>query len=312
MAASDPPVPGIREMQPPSPRVEPSLANDAAERARRDRELSPSRAAKDAGGDIDAWLKASEAARRASGLRLRLDEAYGVHPRQRMDIWAPPAGVPARAVVAFVHGGFWQEGSKDFGGFPGPTLAAAGIIYAALGYRLAPEASLTEIVADIRLALERLSEVAQGLGIGQRGIIVAGHSAGAHLAASLLAGPGAPAPASLAGLVLVSGVYELAPIAASYVNEAVAMSEVEIADLSPARHRPMRDVPVSILAGAEEAGEFLRQSALLAEAWRPHLSSVEMSVLEGRDHFDIMHGLARPGDPLLEAVMRQAGGRTQP
>jgi arylformamidase len=284
----------------------------AAERVRLDRELSPSLTARDAGGDIALWERASEKARQASGVRTRLGEAYGPHPRQVIDVWAPLHVERAGPLVAFVHGGFWQKGSTAFGGFPGPVFARAGVCYAAVGYRLAPEVPLRAIAGDVLLGLERFREVARGLGCGDRRIVVAGHSAGAQLAAALVAGPGAPAPAWLAGLVLIGGVYDLAPVARSYVNDAVRMTQDEIADLSPALHRPLRDVPVSILVGARETAEFQRQSALLDKAWQPHLSRLEHAILDGRDHFDIMHGLAEPGDPVHEAVSRQAAARERP
>ena len=259
------------------------------------------------------WLAGSAAAKRRRDLRVLTEVGYGPHPRHRMDIWAPAAANGKCPVIAFLHGGFWQMGSKELGGFAGPAFAEAGFVFAAIGYRLAPEAALRGIAGDVRSALVHLRKLVPELGGDPDRIIVAGHSAGAHLAAGLLAGPDAAGPcASLAGLVLISGVFDLAPIAASYVNDTVHLTQGEIAELSPALHRPHRDIPVSILVGSDETPEFRRQSTLLERAWRPHLSHLERRELPGRDHFDILSGLAEPGDEAFAAVQQIAQRSTRP
>lgn len=281
----------------------------SAERARLDFELSPSLSAKDAAGVMAAWVEGSEVAKRRRDVRVEAELAYGPDPRHRLDIWAPPTpGKEPSPVVIFLHGGFWQRGSKEYGGFAGPALAKAGCVYVAAGYRLAPDAPLRAIVDDVAAAIALVRDRALVFGGDSDRIVLAGHSAGAHLAATMLAGPRADIAECLAGVVLVSGVFDLAPIAMSYVNDRVGMSPAEIADLSPALHVPRRDVPVAILVGAEETAEFKRQSRLLERAWARHVTGLTMTELPGRDHFDILTGLAEPNDPLFRCIAGLAAG----
>ena len=116
-----------------------------------------------------------------------------------------------------------------------------------------------------------------------------GHSAGAHLCAAVLAGmAGAEAAQAVAGAVLISGVYDLAPVAASYVNDVVHISPEEVRTLSPLFALPARDVPVHILIGQDEPEAFQVQSQALRQAWTPHLTHLQFSSLPGRDHFDVL------------------------
>ena len=101
-------------------------------------------------------------------------------------------------------------------------------------------------------------------GLDRDRIVLAGHSAGAHLAASILAGIGGENAAQLpARALLISGVFDLAPIAASYVNDAVGLGAADIAGLSPLHRRPLKDLPVRLLIGSEETEAFQAQTSAL-------------------------------------------------
>jgi arylformamidase len=101
----------------------------------------------------------------------------------------------------------------------------------------------------------------------------------------------AQAAQAVAGAVLISGVYDLAPVAASYVNDVVQISPDEVRTLSPLFALPARDVPVHILIGQDEPAAFQVQSQALRQAWAPHLTRLNFSSLPGRDHFDVLDAL---------------------
>ena len=205
----------------------------------------------------------------------------------------------------FIHGGFWQEGSKDLVAFPAPAFIAEGWVYVAVGYTLAPEASLTGIVGEIRQAIDYLSRNAREFGADPARMIVSGHSAGGHLASSLLIESAGEAP-PLLGVVPISGVFELAPISTSYVNDAVGMTDQEVERLSSARHAPSRDVPVALAVGSRETPEFIRQTDILASAWRPALTHLTTATIDDRDHFDILLDLCDPSSQLFRLVADMA------
>jgi arylformamidase len=220
----------------------------------------------------------------------------GPLPPQTLDLTLParsPGGL--LPCLLFVHGGFWQQGSKAGSGFAVRALAQAGWAHAAVGYTLAPQASLSDIVAEIGQALLYLQREGPRLGLDPTRLVIAGHSAGAHLCAAVLAGmagaQAAQAAQAVAGAVLISGVYDLAPVAASYVNDVVHISPEEVRTLSPLFALPARDVPVHILIGQDEPDAFQVQSQALRQAWAPHLTRLQFSSLPGRDHFDVLDAL---------------------
>ena len=112
--------------------------------------------------------------------------------------------------------------------------------------------------------------------------------------------------ARIAGVVAISGVFDLEPIRLSYVNDAVRLSSDEIATLSPASSIPAFDVPVMLMVGADETDEFLRQTDALSKKWRSYLTDLEAAVIPGRDHFDIVFYLAEPSSRLFQIVHKLA------
>ena len=100
--------------------------------------------------------------------------ATGRAERQTIDLFIP-TGVARPPVLVFFHGGYWQELSKQKSAFAAPGCVAHGIAYAAVGYTLAPPATLSAIVASAAPPSRCLEPL--------RPLVVAGSSAGAHLAA---------------------------------------------------------------------------------------------------------------------------------
>ena len=281
---------------------------DHLSRSELDWQLSPSRSARDPVGVLQRHQTETGALGIASGIRSTLDIAYGPGPRQKMDLYQPPDTDDPVGCLVLIHGGFWQEGSKAGSGFPARCLTGNGWAHVAMGYTLAPEASLAEIVDEMALALSTLARRAGEFGLDQDRIILAGHSAGAHLAAAILVGMGREDAAQLpAKALLISGVYDLAPIAASYVNDAVGLDAADVAGLSPLYGRPLKDLPVQLLIGSEETEAFQAQTRALHAAWNDHLSDLSLETVPGCDHFDILDQLCDPASPTGRFILEQGG-----
>lgn len=276
------------------------------DRTRLDAEYSPSRTAKDFHGAVAQYADLSARAKTLYRHRALLDCRYGAGERTTLDVF--PARRPQTAPIhIFIHGGFWQDLSKDYAAFPAPAFVAAGSAFVAVNYTLAPQATLAQIVGEIRAAYRWVRDNAARFGGDGDNIVVSGHSAGAYLAAALIATDGAAAMAGLRGLSLISGVFELQPIRRCYVNDALGLKNSDIPALDILASAPAQDVPVHIFVGADETPEFRRQSAALHDAWSARLTDCSTAALAGRDHFDILCDLSFPTGAIHRDALTLAG-----
>lgn len=269
-----------------------------------DHQLSPSLSAKDAMGVLEQMGTDTRAAKEDPGLSLRRDIPYGPRPRQKLDIFRPKGARdgPLPCLV-FLHGGFWQEGDKSLAGYAACTLARMGWAYVSVGYSLTPDVSLSALTQEIAAALTHVHQRTDEYGLDRDRIVLAGHSAGAHLAACVLTEAAAPGTSGMvAGAVLISGVFELAPIARSYVNDLARITPQEVQALSPARQPPRRPVPVHLVTGGQEPAAFLTQSDVLQDLWATQLPALTSEVVPGKDHFDVLDCLQDPGSATMRAL----------
>ncbi len=207
-----------------------------------------------------------------------------------------------RPVVVFLHGGYWRALSRAQSAFAAPMLAAHGVACAVPDYRLAPAVGITEIITDCRRAIAWLWHNAGALGIDRTRITVTGSSAGGHLAAAM-AQPGWQAASGLPeqplhGCLPVSGLFELAPLAASHVQDWMHFTDAELAQ-SPLRHPPqgLRGA-LALAAGAGEQAGFHRQSDSFAKVTGWHVHEIA-----DRNHFDVILDLADPDSGLSKLLL---------
>lgn len=164
-------------------------------------------------------LQASDAALSASalpaGTRVVRDVAYGEDPRQRFDVYLPPAAKRAPAIL-LVHGGSWTFGDKDHPGLI-PDKAAywlpKGYALISINYRMLPDTPPIGQARDAARALAAAQRRAAAWGVDRDRFALMGHSAGAHLVALLAADPGllrdAGATAPRAAVMLDSAAYDV-------------------------------------------------------------------------------------------------------
>jgi arylformamidase len=263
--------------------------------AERERDYSPSSCI---GGDyqpfIRAYVEQSAAARRA---QAPVTVRYGATDTQTLDLFVP-AGVARPPVLVFFHGGYWQELSKRESAFAAPHCLAEGIAFAAVDYTLAPEATLDEIVVECRAALAWLVRHGAAAGIDPARLVVAGSSAGAHLAAMVALAAGD----TVRGAVLVSGVYDLAPLIGTSIDKALHLDSATAARNSPL-HLPLKGFPRGLVCWGEiETGAFKQQSRAFAAALRAAGGQCEDFEIAGRNHFDVILDLADPAAELGRRV----------
>lgn len=200
---------------------------------------------------------------------------YGAHPDEHVVVF--PASTASAPLHVFIHGGYWQALSAADSLGAAPELVAAGVGYAAINYRLAPEVSIDTMIVECVTALAHVVGV-----LRPSELTVSGSSAGAHLAAHTAM----RTSAAIDRLILLSGVFDLRPLVHTYVNGPLRLTEGSAEALSILTG-PAPGGEVLVRHGANETDAFKRQSARLAEVWG--VPAVEVA---GRNHFDLVTDLA--------------------
>lgn len=217
-----------------------------------------------------------------------LDLAFGPTQREAWDLFPGP---PGSDCLVFIHGGYWQRNDREGAAAVMAGAVASGWSAALPGYTLAPDATLTQIVAQMTASLDWLAEHRKAHGITGR-IVVSGWSAGGHLAAMMLGHP------AVSAALPVSGVFELGPLRDTYLNEKLRLTDAEVETLSPLRLPPVQK-PMAIAYGTAELDALVMDSRRLhAHRAAQHCPGVLMPVA-GVDHFTIIDALKTPGSPLL-------------
>lgn len=223
---------------------------------------------------LERFLADSAAA--VAELAPDLDLAYGPHPRMVFDGFRATA--PWRGTLLWFHAGYWQARDKALFRFLAPPLVAMGLDVAVVNYPLCPDVSLDALLAATR---EAVPAVADWAGRGGAGIIAAGNSAGGHIAVEL-----ALAGVALAGVVAVSGVYDLVPLLGTPLNDKLRLDGEAARRLSPL-FRVGAGPPRGLFAvGGTETPAFLAQNAAMAAAW----GAVPV-VVPGADHFSVLESV---------------------
>lgn len=226
-----------------------------------------------------------------------LDIPYGPKERTKFDLY--PSDDPAAPCLVFIHGGYWQRNRReDFACFAAGAMVH-GWSVAMPGYSLAPEATLTEITAEIDAALTWLTAHGRRHGLACGPIIVSGWSAGAHLAAMALE------HASVGAGVAISGVFDLAPIRQTYLDEKLKLSDQEVAQLSPLTLPPVNK-PLLITYGTREQWPLVEDSrGLHARRALAHAPGALLPIPVA-DHFTILNQLADADSPLTGHILQLA------
>jgi len=138
---------------------------------------------------------------------------------------------------------------------------------------------------------------------GQR-MMIYGHSAGGHLAATMLATewqaryPKAP-PDLVPAAYSISGLFDLAPLASIPMAQDLRLDESEARSVSPLFWPAPRGRPFDAVVGALESSEFLRQSRTIADSWGKAGAQTRYEAIPGTNHFTVIDALADPHSAMV-------------
>jgi acetyl esterase/lipase len=223
-----------------------------------------------------------------------LDIPYGPGARMAFDLY--PAAEARAPCLVFIHGGYWQRNSRELFATFAEGLAEAGWSVAMPGYTLAPQASLTTIVQEIGAALDWLVDHGPTHGVAGPAVL-AGWSAGAQLAVMHL-----KHRLFAAGLA-ISGIYDLQPLRDTALDDALKLSDEEIATLSPLR-LPPTSKPLAIAYGTRELPALVHDARELHAVRSAAHAPGPLLPIADADHFTILEELRRPKGALVRAAQR--------
>jgi arylformamidase len=253
---------------------------------------------------LERWATDSERAR--ATMTCHTDLRYGDAPGETLDLF--PARKGDGSCMMFIHGGYWRSLDKRDFSFLAPAWVDAGVSLAVVNYDLCPRVSVEEIVRQMLRAGRWLWLHAEEYGMDEDRLYVAGHSAGGHLTAMLMAALWPVFDARLPrdlfkGGLAVSGIYDLRPLVqTAWLNSDLRLDEAAALRMSPAFLPPATRAPVMTCVGGGESSEFLRQNALLGERWRSVFAGdIRMP---GAHHFSVIDGLADQRSALFAGARR--------
>ncbi|WP_137918882.1 alpha/beta hydrolase fold domain-containing protein [Hydrogenophaga sp. 2FB] len=239
------------------------------------------------------------------GIAVTRDCAYGPDPHQRYDVYRSSDAQDA-PILIFWHGGGWTNGYKEYVAFMAQAVVGLGMVLVAPDYRLAPAHRLPAAFEDSMAVTGHVIANAAHFGGRSDHIYLAGHSAGAHLAALVALRrddairAGIP-PSAIRACLPVSGIMDLhhpEPAAGSLEERVYSMVLRDVADdavMSPLCWTVGNTIPMVLSYGEFDSARVVdsnrRMAALLAR--QPGLSQLHEE--PGLDHF-LTHTCLRESD----------------
>ncbi len=243
----------------------------------------------------------NDAARALPGVEA--DVRFGAHPLRALDLY-PAAG--AACAHLFLHGGYWRAQDKANFAFIAGALVPLGITTIVANYELCPASDLDGVVDSALAAFEWACRQAAPGGALPPRLSVSGHSAGAHLAAEILATDWAARGVDttcVAGATLISGIYDPAPAMSTTVNDQLRLSPAMASRHDVERRAPVLSCPVTIVAGGREPWQWIDQSFRYSHHLRRHGRDPAVHVVPGEDHFGILDEYLDAGSVTVRAIV---------
>ena len=213
--------------------------------------------------------------------------AFGDDPYQEVAVFK--ADNPNGTVLAFMHGGGWVNGYKEWVAFMAPALNAAGITFVSIGYRLAPEHVWPAGVDDVTAALKWIHDNIASHGGDRARVFIGGHSAGGHYASWMAVRDDWQEAAGLPvdfirGALPLSGVYDFTPGNGMAMHPRFLDSEgADDTDASPL-FTIARTPPFFMCWGDRDLPPLMPQAEKMTKALRAAGGDVTTLIMTDRDH----------------------------
>ncbi len=209
-------------------------------------------------------------------------------------------------VIVFLYGGSWKSGARQDYRFVGQTLASLGYIAVIPDYRLYPDVRFPAFVEDAAKAVAWVHREIEKYGGSPNKIVLAGHSAGAHIAALLALDPSylreaGVAKSDIAGLIGLAGPYGFDPLEYSGIRP-IFESTRNVDAARPVTFARAGAPPTLLLHGVEDWTVGERNSAEMADRLKNEGVSVHYVRLENIGHSGILLALSSPFSDIAPVV----------
>lgn len=242
-----------------------------------------------------------------SAYQHRSDLVYGEYDRLKLDVYQPVHSVDSQkpATVIFFYGGGWEAGEKANYKFVAEALTSHGMIVVIPDYRVFPEAVFPEFIEDAAQAVAWTRKHIAEFGGDPEQLFIAGHSAGAQIAAMLSVNPRYLQQAGLEtkqlrGMIGLAGPYDFLPLTSP------TLKQIFGDDASQWQSQPVNFVgedhpPTLLLVGNNDRTVLPRNSYRFAEKLKQYGNDVEIVELSNYGHVAMVAKLAKPlrGDGAL-------------
>lgn len=247
---------------------------------------------------------------------------FATDPALALDVFRPRDAATPAPVVVFFYGGTWQGGERTDYRFVGDALAGEGVLAIIPDYRKYPDVRFPTFMHDAAAAVAWARREAPGLGGDPDRIILAGHSAGGHIAALLATDPryleAAEVPAkSIVGLIGLAGAYDFLPSDDSDLQAIFGTEPAQQAQSQPVNFVRGDEPPALLIHGSGDRLVLPRNSRRFAEALQAAGVAVEHRSIDGVGHIRLLAGLrserlAAVLEPIIEFIDQTAANPRSP
>jgi arylformamidase len=261
----------------------------------------PFKAADDYAQQVMSWAQSFD----GKGMVVQRDVAYGPHRLHRYNVFSPVDSKDA-PVLIFWHGGGWTNGYRDYNTFMARHITALGCVLVSPSYRLVTEAKFPAAFDDSLAALAHVSQHIASSGGDAKRIYLAGHSAGAHLAALVAL----RSAVKVQGCLPISGIMDLhhpAPTPGSLEERVYSMvlpTPEQDAVMSPICWTAGNHVPFDLTVGENDSQRVRLSNRRMFELLCLQKGRVQFSESSGYSHFDTHTCLQQANAPWYLRLMK--------
>ncbi|WP_104402016.1 alpha/beta hydrolase [Vibrio penaeicida] len=220
----------------------------------------------------------------------KTEMVFGDSPyHHSLDLFTPKQRNKKLPLLIHIHGGYWQYTDKEIYVKVANSFTESGVAVANLNYPQAPDVPMSEIIESCRKGIRALFLAADEHGIDPHAITVAGHSAGAHLAAMMgltnwsMLDPAMPRNI-FQTVICFSGLYDLEPLSI-VMRDRLKLDLTQLKDTSPIHCGAVEPVNFHLYVGKNESDEFQRQTDIFLEYIHSNGMVGSKVVLPNKNHF---------------------------